>query len=166
MKATQEISMEEFVVRATVSVKAPIERAFRVFSEKFDSWWPREHKLGKAALDRAVLEPGVGGRWYERTVDGAECTWGAVLAWEPPRRLVLSWRINQEWQIDEDPAHASEIEVTFRAEGPKLTRVDIEHRHLERHGGPEAARKIMESISAMEGWPGILEKYAGISEAE
>lgn len=166
MRATQEIATDEFAVRATVTVQATIERAFRVYTEKFDSWWPREHKLGKAALDRAVMEPRAGGRWYERTVDGAECTWGQVLAWEPPRRLVLSWQINQDWQIDEDPAHASEIEVTFTSEGPKLTRVAIEHRHLDRHGGPEAARKIMASISAMEGWVGILERYSGVAEKE
>jgi uncharacterized protein YndB with AHSA1/START domain len=156
----EEIPMEEFSVRASITVKASIDRAFRVYTEGFNIWWPREHKLGKATLDKAVIEPHAGGRWYERTVDGAECTWGYVLAWEPPGRLVLSWHINQDWVVNPDPAHASEIEVRFIAEGPKLTRVELEHRHLDRHAGPEAGRKIIASINAMEGWPGIFLRYA------
>jgi len=149
-------------VVVTVTVKASIERAFRVYTEGFDSWWPRGHKLGAAALDKVVIEPRVGGRWFERTVDGAECDWGRVLAWEPPHRLVLSWHLDGNWEIDPDPSHASEVEITFVAEGPKLTRVTVDHHDLDRHlTGADSVRK---GISSPEGLPGIVARYADIAD--
>ena len=160
---SQNRGKEPLVTHHTVTVQAPIERAFRVFTDGFDRWWPRSHKLGKADLERAVVESRVGGRWYERTVDGAECVWGQVLAWEPPRRAVLSWHIGADWKVDPDPARASEIEVTFVALGAGTTRVDIEHRHLERHG--LGAEDIVKSTNSSEGWPGILEAYAKVAAA-
>jgi uncharacterized protein YndB with AHSA1/START domain len=105
-------------IRGTVTVAAPVERAFQVFTDSFGTWWPAEYHIGQADMAAAILEPRAGGRWYERGVDGGECDWGRVLAWEPPHRLVVTWQINGQWQYDPDPAHASEIEVRFTADGP------------------------------------------------
>jgi uncharacterized protein YndB with AHSA1/START domain len=144
-------------VRHTVTVPLPIERAFTLFTEGFDSWWPRGHHIGKTDLAEAVLEPRPEGRWYERDVDGAECEWGRVLTYEPPHRIVLSWNIDSRWQYDPDPDHASEVEVRF-TEQDGHTLVELEHGHLERHvaGGEDLAR----AISSPGGWPGIMDGYA------
>jgi uncharacterized protein YndB with AHSA1/START domain len=116
----------------TITVDASIERTFRVFTDSFGSWWPAEYHIGQADMATAMLEPREGGRWYEQGIDGSECDWGRVLAWEPPHRLVVTWQINGQWQYDPDPAHASEIEVRFTADGPDQTTVNLEHRHLDR----------------------------------
>jgi uncharacterized protein YndB with AHSA1/START domain len=124
-------------VRCAVTVPLSPERAFALFTEGFFSWWPHGHQLGKADLADVVLEPRTGGRYYERGVDGSECDWGQVLACEPPHRIVVSWRINANddtWFADPDPARASEFEVTFVAQPDGQTRVELEHRHFERHG--------------------------------
>lgn len=141
-------------IRKQLVVEAPQERAFRVFTENMGVWWPRMHHIGKAEMKSAVVEPRVGGRWYEVGVDGSECTWGKVLVWEPPRRLVLAWQLTAEFQYD--PSFLTEVEVTFTPEGLKRTRVDFEHRDLERFG--EAAARARESMG--EGWQGILQLYA------
>src|SRR5439155_9526640 len=122
--------------------------AFRTFTASFDSWWPREHHIGQADLAEAVLEPGTGGRWYEKGVDGSECEWGRVLAWEPPHRVVLAWHIGGDWQYH--PDQFSEVEVRFTAEGPDATRVELEHRLLERHG--ESGADLQKSVGAEGGW--------------
>ena len=101
----------------TITVDAPIDQAFRTFTDAFGSWWPAEYHIGQADMATAILEPREGGRWYEQGTDGSECDWGRVLAWEPPHRLVVTWQINGQWQYDPDPAHASEIEVRFTADG-------------------------------------------------
>jgi uncharacterized protein YndB with AHSA1/START domain len=145
-------------VRREIVVNVAPERAFTVFTERFDSWWPRSHKIGGADMGEAVLEPRAGGRWYERDVDGSECEWGRVLAWEPPSRVVLSWAISAQWGVEADPAHASEIEVIFVPEGEGATRVTLEHRHLERHG--EGAAGIRDAVSREGGWGGLLDLYA------
>ena len=140
-------------VRKTFTVAASAEKAFRVFTEGFDRWWPRTHHLGEVPLARAVLEPGQGGRWYEVREDGSECQWGEVLAWEPPKRLLLAWRITTEWKAD--PAVYSEIEVTFTSLAEGETRVDFEHRGLEGLGaGAQALRKQLDG-----GWVAILDQF-------
>jgi uncharacterized protein YndB with AHSA1/START domain len=150
-RAVQSVS-----VRKEIVVEAPQERAFRVFTEGIGRWWPKEHHIGKADMQDSVLEPRVGGRWYERGVDGSECQWGKVLVYEPPRRLVLAWQINGQWQYDAN--FSTEVEVRFTSEGPKRTRVELEHRDLERFGEQqEAIRKAFESGG---GWTGILGLYA------
>lgn len=149
--------------RAAVTVEAPIDRAFEVFTDGIDSWWPREHTIGEAELKEMVLEPKVGGRAYGIGVDGSESDWGRVLEFDPPNRIVVSWDINLAWAHEPDPAKASEFEVRFVAEGPQRTRVELEHRHLERHGdGWEAMR---DAVGSPNGWQGGLELFAGAAAA-
>jgi len=140
----------------------PRERAFTVFTKGFNTWWPREHHIGAADLDEAVIEPAVGGRYYERGVDGSECDWGQVLAFEPFGRLVLSWHLQGDWKYDPDPAKASEIEVLFIAEAPDRTRVELEHRLIERH---DLAEKVAEGVGQDGGWGGLLHLYAEAAAA-
>jgi uncharacterized protein YndB with AHSA1/START domain len=147
-------------IRKQLTVEAPLDRAFRVFTANMGSWWPREHHIGKAALKDCVIEPKVDGRWYELGEDGTTCEWGKVLAWDPPRRLVLAWQLDQEFKYD--PALVTEVEVTFTLLGPKLTRVDFEHRNLERFG--EAAERLRGEMGT--GWGQILESYKRTAMAE
>jgi uncharacterized protein YndB with AHSA1/START domain len=152
------MSLSEMMVRREITVNASVERAFDVFTAKFDTWWPRGHHIGKAEMKEAILEPRAGGRWYERGVDGSECLWGHVLAWEPPHRLIVSWHLDGAFTFDPDPAHASEVEVRFVATGPKTTQVTLEHRNLERHGASAAA--LRDGISGEGGWAGLLKLFA------
>jgi uncharacterized protein YndB with AHSA1/START domain len=143
-------------VRTEVRVAVAPERAFEAFTREFGAWWPREsHHLGEQPLQDAILEPGVGGRWYERTVDGAECDWGRVLVWEPPARLVLAWQIDADWR--HDPELVTEVEVRFTADGDG-TRVALEHRLLERFG--ERAADTRAALASEGGWTGLLRRYA------
>lgn len=143
-------------LQGKTTVGVPVQRAFRVFTESFNTWWPPQYHIGQAEMAEAVLEPREGGRWYERGVDGSECDWGRVLVWEPPHRLVVTWQINGQWQYDADPAHASEIEVRFSADGPEQTTVELEHRHLDRLVDGQA---LSEGISGGGGWNAILEAF-------
>lgn len=145
-------------VRFEVTVEAPVERAFRVFTEQFDRIKPREHNLlAPEPIAETVFETRVGGHVYDRGEDGSVCRWARVLAFEPPHRLVISWDISPAWQLVTDPAEASEVEVRFVAEAPERTRVELEHRHLERHGaGWESVR---DGVGDAGGWPLYLERY-------
>jgi uncharacterized protein YndB with AHSA1/START domain len=149
-------------LRKIVSVKAPPEVAWRVFTEQMSTWWPLStHKIGKTKAVDAVIEPRVGGRWYERGDDGSTCDWGRVLSWEPHSRLVLSWEISAEWQYD--PNLKTEVEVRFITEGKDCTRVELEHRHLDRYGARrDEMRGIFDSES---GWSGLLASFARAAEA-
>jgi uncharacterized protein YndB with AHSA1/START domain len=143
---------------ASVVVDAPQERAFAVFTDGIDSWWPREHTIGEAELKEMVLEPKVGGRAYGIGVDGSESDWGRVLAFDRPNRIVVSWDITLQWKHEPNVAKTSEFEVRFIPEGPDRTRVELEHRHLERHGeGWEAMR---DAVGSPNGWQGGLELFA------
>ncbi len=142
-------------VRKSVLVRAPIDRAFTALT-RIGAWWPKSHHIGASEPEDVVIEPRVGGRWFERGVDGAECDIGHVLVWEPPVRLVLAWQLTAEWKFD---AHLiTEVELRFSAAGPDATRVELEHRHLERIG--ERAAAMREQIDAPNGWGGLLELYA------
>jgi uncharacterized protein YndB with AHSA1/START domain len=144
--------------RASVMVEAPQEYAFAVFTEGIDSWWPREHTIGEAELKEMVLEPRVGGRAYGIGVDGSESDWGRVLAFDRPNRIVVSWDITLQWKRERNTAKTSEFEVRFIPDGPDRTRVELEHRHLERHGdGWEAMR---DAVGSPNGWQGGLELFA------
>jgi uncharacterized protein YndB with AHSA1/START domain len=152
----------ETTVQTEIVVDAPLERAFAVFTEGFGSFKPPEHNLLGVEIAETVFEPRVGGSLYDRGVDGSECRWARVLAYEPPHRVVLSWDISPQWQLQTDPAQASEWEVRFSVETPERTRVEIEHRNLERHGaGWEAVR---DGVAAPEGWPLYLQRFAEVAK--
>jgi len=149
-------------VHASIVVNAPLERAFEVFTADFGRFKPAEHNMLGAEIAETVFEPRVGGHLYDRGVDGSECRWARVLAYEPPHRVVLSWDISPQWQIETDPAKTSEWEVRFVAETDLLTRVEIEHRNLDRHGdGWEAVR---DGVGHDQGWPLYLSRYATVIE--
>jgi uncharacterized protein YndB with AHSA1/START domain len=143
-------------VRKEIVVNAPVEHAFRVFTERFDEVKPREHNLMGAPIVESVFEPKIGGRLYDRGADGAICQFGRVLACEPPKRLVFTWDISPRWQVETDPARCSEVEVLFLAEGETRTRVVLEHRHLERHG--EGWEGLAGAIDSGGGWPLYLQR--------
>jgi uncharacterized protein YndB with AHSA1/START domain len=150
-------------VRTSIIVEAPLERAFKVFVEDFDSIKPREHNMLGVDIAETVFEPRVGGNIYDRGVDGSECRWARVLAYEPPERVVFSWDISPHWQIEADTEKTSEVEVRFVSETPERTRVELEHRNLDRHGaGWEGAR---EGVAADQGWPLYLQRYADLVKA-
>ena len=148
---------DALTVTRSITVNASRERAFTVFTEKFFTWWPKTHHIGEAEMADAVIEPRVGGRWYERGTDGAECEWGEVLAYDPPARIVLSWHLQGDWRYDPDPAKASEVEVEFTKGTDGRTTVVLTHRHLDRHGDEGA---VYRGVDAPGGWPGILADYA------
>jgi uncharacterized protein YndB with AHSA1/START domain len=144
-----------------ITVGVPIERAFSVFTDSFGIWWPPQFHIGRTDMADAVLEPRVGGRWYERDTDGGECDWGRVLVWDPPHRLVVTWQINGRWQFDPDPEHASEIEVRFTAKGPRETRVELEHRLIHRL---VEAQALYDGIRGGGNWNFLLEAFAKAAE--
>ena len=147
-------------IRTHVVVAAPIERAFGVFIEEFDRIKPREHNMLGVDIAETVFEPRVGGHIYDRGVDGSECRWARVLAYEPPERVAFSWDISPRWQLETDLERASEVEVRFVSETSDRTRVELEHRHLERHGdGWEGVREAVESDG---GWPLYLARYVEV----
>ena len=145
-------------VRTSIVVDAPLELAFDVFTNDFGAFKPREHNMLEVDIAETVFEPRVGGHLYDRGVDGSECRWARVLAYEPPHRVVLSWDFNPHWQPETDPEKASEWEVRFIAETPERTRVELEHRHLERHG--EGWEGVRDGVSGEMGWPLYLQRYA------
>jgi uncharacterized protein YndB with AHSA1/START domain len=147
-------------VQTGVVVEAPIERAFDVFTDGFGRFKPPEHNLLEVEIAETVFEPRVGGHLYDRGVDGSECRWARVLAYEPPTRVVFSWDISPQWQIETNRDLTSEVEVRFFAETPERTRVELEHRHLDRHGdGWEGLREGVESPG---GWPLYLQRYRSL----
>jgi uncharacterized protein YndB with AHSA1/START domain len=154
----------ETTVQSSIVVEAPIERAFKVFTQDFGSFKPPEHNLLEVEIAETVFEPRVGGYLVDRGVDGSECRWARVLAYEPPERVVISWYINPQWMIETDVAKTSEVEVRFIPEAPDRTRVELEHRNLERHGdGWEGMR---EGVGGDEGWPLYLQRFAAVVAKE
>jgi uncharacterized protein YndB with AHSA1/START domain len=145
-------------VRSEIVVEAPIERAFEVFTQQFDRIKPREHNMLGVDIAESVFEPRPGGRVFDRGVDGTECQWARVVAYEPPGRIVFTWDISPHWQIETDPARASEVEVRFVAESPERTRVELEHRNLDRHG--DGWEGLAEGVRGGDGWPLYLQRFA------
>jgi uncharacterized protein YndB with AHSA1/START domain len=141
-------------VQRSIVVEAPIERAFTVFTEDIGSWWPPDYHLLEAELAEMVFEPREGGRIYDRGVDGSESHWARVIAYEPPNRLVIGWNISPRWDIETDFAKTSEVEVRFVSEAPDRTRVEVEHRNLDRHG------EGWENLARPGGWASILQAFA------
>ena len=150
-------------IRHEVVVEAPIERAFSVFTDGFGTFKPPEHNILGVEIAETIFEAHVGGHVYDRGIDGSECRWARVLAYEPPQRVVISWDINPRWQIEPDPDRTSEVEVRFVAESPDRTRVELEHRNLERHGaGWEAVR---DGVDSEGGWPLYLRRFGEVVSA-
>jgi uncharacterized protein YndB with AHSA1/START domain len=147
-------------VKTSIVVDAPIARAFKVFTEQFGSFKPAEHNLLAVQIAETVFEPRIGGYLYDRGVDGSVCRWARVLAYEPPNRVLLSWNISPQWQIETDPDKVSEWEVRFTAETAQRTRVEIEHRNLERHG--EGWQRERDGVAGDQGWPLYLKRYAAL----
>jgi uncharacterized protein YndB with AHSA1/START domain len=152
--------MRPTTIRHHVVVNAPLDRAFHVFTEKFGDFKPREHNLLKVPIEETVFEPRVGGHIYDRGVDGSLCKWARIAAYEPPNRVVFTWDIGPTWQLETDPARASEVEVRFTAESAHRTRVELEHRHIERHG--EGWESVASGVDGDAGWPLYLGRYANL----
>ncbi|HEU5160912.1 MAG TPA: SRPBCC family protein [Streptosporangiaceae bacterium] len=153
---TQPVGVKD-AVRQAIVVPATPDHAFKVFTEHLGAWWPREYSIGAAEMADFVVEPTAGGRWYELGVDGTECDTGRVTAYEPPDRIVLAWHLNGNWQFDPDPDHASEVEVRFIPDGEGRTRVELEHRHFERHGAD--ASLIRSAVESRGGWGHCLAAF-------
>jgi uncharacterized protein YndB with AHSA1/START domain len=148
------------VVRRQIVVDAPIEKAFLVFTERFGDFKPPEHNLLAAPIAETVFEPRVGGHIYDRGEDGSECRWARVLVYEPPQRVVFSWDIGPTWQVETEPDNTSEVEVRFTAESPQRTRVELEHRNLDRHG--PGWESVSEGVGHDAGWPLYLDRFAAL----
>jgi len=144
-------------IRTQIVVEAPVERAFKVFVEDFDRVKPREHNMLAVDIAETVFEPRVGGHIYDRGVDGSECRWARVLAYEPPDRVVISWDISPHWQVESDHDKTSEVEIRFTPESSDRTRVEIEHRHLDRHG--DGWESLRDSVDSDGGWGGCLRRF-------
>jgi hypothetical protein len=145
-------------VSRTVLVGTAIERAFAAFAEGMGYWWPPDHHIAEAPFVDIVVQPRIGGRWYECAADGAQCDWGRVLAWDPPRHLALSWHLDGSFTYDPDPLRASRVDVTFVAIGATTTRLDLVHSDLDRHG--ERWPRLLDGIASPNGWSGVLARYA------
>ena len=150
-------------VRHEIVVEAPIDRAFSVFTEGMGRFKPPEHNMLGVDIAETVFEPREGGRVYDRGVDGSECGWARVLAYEPPGRVVISWDISPHWQIETDLERTSEVEVRFTAETSERTRVELEHRNLDRHG--DGWEGLREGVDSGDGWPLYLRRFADVVAA-
>lgn len=158
--STQELQTS---VSTSEVVDAPIERAFEVFTEGMPTWWPASHHILEAELAEMEFEPRAGGRIVDRGVDGSECTWARVLVYEPPHRVVFSWDISTSWKHEPDPSRCSEVEVRFVAEGPERTRVELEHRELQRHG--DGWESMRDSVGSPDGWGAMWPLYGSAAAA-
>jgi uncharacterized protein YndB with AHSA1/START domain len=152
------LDVEQLVVRRSVTVEAPQERCFEVFTARFDSWWPlATHHIAAVEASGAVIEPFAGGRWFERAPDGSECDWGRVLDWEPPARIRLAWMLDAQFAYDPDESHATEVEVAFVPEGAGRTRVELVHSGFER---VLDGAKMQQGVGGDGGWDSLLQLFA------
>jgi uncharacterized protein YndB with AHSA1/START domain len=150
-------------IETSIVVDASIERAFQVFTQDFDRIKPKDHNMLAVDIAESVFEPRVGGHIYDRGVDGSECRWARVLAYDPPERLVFTWDISPQWQLESDLDRSSEVEVRFIAETPHRTRVELEHRRLNRH--LEGWESLREGVGGDQGWPLYLRRFADAAQA-
>jgi uncharacterized protein YndB with AHSA1/START domain len=149
-------------VLKSIRVKAPVDRAYRVFTSEMDSWWPRTHHIGSSPMKRVVVEPHPKGSIYTDQEDGTICPWGTVLIWDPPHRFVMAWQVNPDWQYEPDLSKCSEVEVRFTPADDGTTLVELEHRNIQRHGG--ACEKMREMVNAEGGWGSLLVLFATKAE--
>lgn len=150
--------MTDTVVRRQVVVQAPVAEAFAAFTKRFGDFKPAEHNLLRSPIVETVFDEKVGGHIYDRGEDGSECRWARILAFDPPNRLVFSWDISPQWQVETELENTSEVEVRFIEEAPGRTRVELEHRHLDRHG--PGWPSVSDGVNADDGWPLYLARYA------
>jgi uncharacterized protein YndB with AHSA1/START domain len=155
------VQTSDTAVRTSITVKAPIERAFSIFTDGIGTWWSPDHHILRGELAEMVFEPRVGGHVYDRGVDGSECHWARVLVYDPPHRVVFSWDITLEWQIETDHDKTSEVEVRFTALGPDRTLVELEHRHIDRHG--DGWEQMRDAVGSPNGWS--LRRFGEAAEA-
>jgi uncharacterized protein YndB with AHSA1/START domain len=151
-------------VRRSVVVSTGVERAFALFTNSFDAIKPRDHNLLAVPIAETIFEPRVGGHVYDLGTDGSRCEWARVLVFEPPHRVVFSWDIGPTWQLESDPSRTSEVEVQFIAEAEDRTRVELEHRNLERHG--TSWRAVADGVDGDAGWPLYLSRYVELSSKD
>jgi len=149
-------------VRKSIRVRAGVERTYRVFTEEMDSWWPRTHHIGSSPMKRVVVEAREGGVIYTEQEDGTNCPWGSVVAWQPPHRFVLAWRVRPDWHYEPDLAKCSEVEVRFIPVDDGSTLVELEHRGFERHAGNYAAMRGQ--VNSVGGWGTMLEMFGKVAE--
>jgi uncharacterized protein YndB with AHSA1/START domain len=154
----------DFPVRKSITVKTNVNRAFTVFTAGFHTWWPKSHHIGNAPMKKGIIQGFKGGRCYSEQIDGTECDWGTVLAWEPPYRLVFSWQITVNWTYEPDLAKASEVEVTFTPQDDGSTLVELEHRYFDRHG--EGFEKMREGVGSPNGWGAMMQLYLVSAESD
>jgi uncharacterized protein YndB with AHSA1/START domain len=147
----------ETTFRCSLTVGVAPERAFRAFTQGMGSWWPASHHIAAAPFVDVVVEPRVGGRWYEVAEDGSECRWGTVLTWAPPRHLALSWHLDADFAYDADPARSSRVDIHFTPAGEGATLVELAHSGLERHG--DRWQALRAALGSPDGWPGILRAF-------
>jgi uncharacterized protein YndB with AHSA1/START domain len=155
------MTTEAPVVRREVVVPGTPTQAFAAFTERMGEFKPKEHNLLASPLVSTTFEPREGGHIIDRAEDGSECRWARVLAFDPPDRLVFSWDIGPTWQL-EQPEHASEVELRFVSEGPHHTRVELEHRHLDRHGPGWPG--VHMGVDSDQGWTLYLDRFAALLE--
>jgi uncharacterized protein YndB with AHSA1/START domain len=153
----------DLAVRKSITVEAPRERAFKVYTERQADWNPPDHQIGEKPFEEIVLEPREGGRWFERDADGNECDWGRVLVYKPPEKVVLAWHLSAEFKYDPDPSQATMLTITFIEEGPTTTRVELEHSGLEVHG--DKAEGMRAAIDSPGGWTLTLTRFKEAAEA-
>lgn len=154
------IAIKPAPVRKSIQVAAPPEKAFEVFTARMGRWWMPGHSLNPATAQKdVVIEPRAGGRWYEIGADGSTCEWGKVLAWEPPARVLLAWQIDGSWTYN--ATLETEVEVRFVPDGAG-TRVELEHRNLERLGDAETVK----GIGLDGGWATLIVRFAAFAEGK
>ncbi len=156
--------MSDTPVRKSVTVKASVEHAFRVFTTGFDTWWPRSHHIGDKPMKKAVIEGFVGGRCYSEQIDGTDCPWGQILVWDPPQRFIMAWMITPQWKYQPDLSQCSEVEVRFTPEADGSTRVDLEHRNFQRMGASGA--EMRRGVDSPGGWSDLMRMFAEQAEKE
>jgi uncharacterized protein YndB with AHSA1/START domain len=144
-------------VEASIVVDVPIEQAFAIFTADFGAWWPPSHHIGDAPLLTAIIEPRVGGRWYELCEDGSTCDWGVVLAWEPPRRVGMSWNLSPDFRVQETPGRTSRVDVFFSERPGGSTLVELVHSQLDNHG--DGWQRLRNNVGSPNGWNGILRQF-------
>jgi uncharacterized protein YndB with AHSA1/START domain len=145
--------LDDTSVRTSVEVNLAPERAFHLFTAEIGAWWDPDHHILGAPLAEMEFEPFVGGQIIDRGTDGSECRWARVLAYDPPDRVVFSWDIDVQWQLETDPDRCSEVEISFSAWTERVTRVQLTHRHLDRHGpGWETMRDAVAGGWSLDGF--------------